>query len=96
MGRITKIIALLAPMWAPSEGQTDLMVEIIMRPREIHSPRIVWRKSSFSSSHSGQCIEIACVADSTLLRDSKNQTGPRLSFSSDSWREFLTSTKSAY
>lgn len=38
-----------------------------------------WRKSSFSGGDNGsQCVELTPCLDATLMRDSKNPTGPWL------------------
>ena len=47
-----------------------------------------WRTSSFSSS-SGACVEVAILAESVLVRDSKDRAGPVLRFSLPAWRTFL-------
>ncbi|HEX3784331.1 MAG TPA: DUF397 domain-containing protein [Pseudonocardiaceae bacterium] len=36
----------------------------------------VWRKSSYSGSDNGDCVELAGTLD--MLRDSKNPAGPAL------------------
>jgi hypothetical protein len=51
-----------------------------------------WRKSSYSGSSGGQCIEVA-VSGRVLVRDSKNPDGGRLGFSAHAWREFATRIK---
>jgi hypothetical protein len=49
-----------------------------------------WRKSSYSGgSTSSGCIEVAFVADQVGVRDSKNASGPRLSFPETAWRSFV-------
>ncbi|MEU0436415.1 DUF397 domain-containing protein [Streptomyces sp. NPDC006290] len=45
-----------------------------------------WRRSSRSGADSGQCCEVALLADGVLVRDSKQPEGPVLSFRSDAWR----------
>ena len=48
-----------------------------------------WRKSTASTS--GNCVEVACDANSEIfIRDSKDPNGPVLSLSSSQWTEFLT------
>jgi hypothetical protein len=52
-----------------------------------------WFKSSFSESN-GQCVEIAHLNDGTVgMRDSKNPTGPALTFTPGAWDTFLSATK---
>jgi hypothetical protein len=52
-----------------------------------------WFKSSFSESN-GQCVEIAYLNDGMVgLRDSKDPTGPALTFAPAAWDTFLTATK---
>jgi Domain of unknown function (DUF397) len=51
--------------------------------------RADWRKSSFSSSNGGQCVEVARnLPDTVAVRDSKDATGPVLVFTTDEWRSF--------
>ncbi|GAA3057219.1 DUF397 domain-containing protein [Actinokineospora globicatena] len=38
--------------------------------------QVRWRKSSFSGGNNGQCVELAHTL--TVVRDSKNPTGPTL------------------
>ncbi|MET7900415.1 DUF397 domain-containing protein [Streptomyces sp. NPDC005336] len=53
---------------------------------EIVSP---YRKSSHSGQE-GNCIEIADTADrGCAVRDSKDQSGPRLYFTGAAWQSFL-------
>jgi hypothetical protein len=50
------------------------------RPAEIR-----WRKSSFSGANGqGNCVEVA-LGDKTLVRDSKNPAGPRLTIRPAAW-----------
>jgi hypothetical protein len=52
-----------------------------------------WRKSSYSSSNSGNCIEVADNDSRVLVRDTKNRTGPILRFSADAWRRLVEQVK---
>jgi hypothetical protein len=52
---------------------------------------LVWNKSS-RSDDSG-CVEVALTAALVLVRDSKNLSGPHLTFSYDEWRTFLSSVR---
>lgn len=47
---------------------------------------LVWRKSSHSGgAEDGNCVEVA-LADTALVRDSKNASGDVLAFSVPAWR----------
>ncbi|RKT51723.1 DUF397 domain-containing protein [Saccharothrix australiensis] len=52
-----------------------------------------WFKSSRSAATSDACVEVRFVDTTVGVRDSKNTTGPRVSFSPRAWRSFLTSAK---
>ena len=47
-----------------------------------------WRKSTYSSSN-GSCVEVRRLPNSIEVRDTKDRTGPVLSFSSG--QDFVTS-----
>jgi uncharacterized protein DUF397 len=50
-----------------------------------------WHKSSHSgASGSSDCVEVAFVASSVGVRDSKNASGPRLTFPETAWRSFVS------
>lgn len=50
-----------------------------------------WRKASRSNSSGGDCVEVADnVPGRVLVRDSKDQAGPRLVFVPAAWRSFVT------
>ncbi|SDF92404.1 protein of unknown function [Lentzea fradiae] len=50
-----------------------------------------WRKSSYSGGDDvdDNCVEVA-FAQVVHVRDSKNTTGPQLSFSVEAWQGFVT------
>jgi hypothetical protein len=50
---------------------------------------ITWRKSTASGGGGGNCVQVAFIDDSVLVRDSKNPSGPVLSFSHSEWAAFL-------
>ena len=54
----------------------------------------MWRKSTRSGNNGGNCVEVATnLPGLVAVRDSKNPTGPTLTFTSAEWRTFLHSIK---
>ncbi|MFB7470962.1 DUF397 domain-containing protein [Kitasatospora sp. NPDC056184] len=52
---------------------------------------LTWRKSSYSGSEGGNCIEVAAsLTDTVPVRDSKDPDGPILTFTTTAWHSFLT------
>nr|WP_202532564.1 DUF397 domain-containing protein [Streptomyces sp. SID3212] len=55
---------------------------------------VTWRKSSYSNTDGGQCLEVADdFAAIVPVRDSKNPHGPMLTFPADGWSSFVTAVK---
>jgi len=55
---------------------------------------VIWRKSSYSGSNGGNCVEVAGnLPGIVAVRDSKDTHGPNLTFSRDEWRAFTTCIK---
>jgi hypothetical protein len=54
---------------------------------------ITWRKSTASGGGGGNCVQVAFTGESVLVRDSKDQSGPVLSFSYSEWAAFLVGTR---
>ena len=52
---------------------------------------IVWRKSTASGG--GNCVEVAFVDESVLVRQSRDPLGSVLSFTHADWMGFLNSTR---
>jgi hypothetical protein len=53
-----------------------------------------WRKSSYSGSNGGQCVEVATNLPSAVaVRDSKDVTGPELEFTGQAWSAFVAGIK---
>lgn len=49
-----------------------------------------WRKSTRSGSGGGDCVEVADNLSGVVgVRDSKDPTGPALTFAPNSWRAFV-------
>ncbi|MFC4019166.1 DUF397 domain-containing protein [Micromonospora sp. GCM10011542] len=54
----------------------------------------VWRKSTRSGGNGGNCVEVATnIANIVAVRDSKDATGPLLTFNAQAWTEFLRAAK---
>jgi hypothetical protein len=51
-----------------------------------------WRKSSYSGSNGGECVEVAAVG-AVLVRDTADRSGPVLTFAVDAWRVFTATMK---
>lgn len=50
----------------------------------------LWRKSSRSSTNGGACVEVADnLPDVVGVRDSKDPSGPVLTFTPAAWRAFI-------
>ena len=49
-----------------------------------------WRKSTYSSTN-GSCVEVRRLPESIEVRDTKDRNGPVLSFTAESWQEFVSS-----
>jgi hypothetical protein len=52
-----------------------------------------WKKSTRSGSNGGSCVEVRQYNDAIQVRDSKDPTGPVLTFDRDAWRAFLDTVK---
>jgi hypothetical protein len=53
----------------------------------------IWRKST-RSNNGGNCVEVADnLAEVVGVRDSKNPTGPALTFKPEAWASFVTAVK---
>lgn len=48
-----------------------------------------WRKSSYSGTGGGDCVEVAVSLAEIHVRDSKNPAGPRLMLAPTTWTAFL-------
>ncbi|WP_380281257.1 DUF397 domain-containing protein [Kitasatospora purpeofusca] len=55
---------------------------------------LVWFKSSYSGGEGGACVEVAEAAESVLVRDSKDKSGPQLAFSPAAWQSFVEFARS--
>ena len=55
-------------------------------------PAAAWRKSTYSNAD-GNCVEVAIGPTAVAVRDSKDRTGPVLTFAATEWQEFLRSLR---
>jgi hypothetical protein len=54
----------------------------------------VWHKASYSNGYGGDCIKVADLdGDHCAVRDSKNPTGPVLTFTAAEWAAFTASVR---
>lgn len=55
-----------------------------------------WRKSTRSGTNQGNCVEVADnLPGRVLVRDSKDRSGPALTFGPAAWSAFITTTRTA-
>lgn len=52
-----------------------------------------WRKSSYSSSNGGDCVEVGAAPRTVAVRDTKDPAGPALAFSQRGWQAFTRRVK---
>ncbi|MER7460472.1 DUF397 domain-containing protein [Micromonospora sp. NPDC126480] len=52
-----------------------------------------WFKSSKSGPNCDNCVEVAYVTGAVGVRDSKDRSGPALTFSPGGWRAFVTGAR---
>ncbi|MEV7283789.1 DUF397 domain-containing protein [Streptomyces sp. NPDC093252] len=54
------------------------------------TPELAWFKSSYSSTGSGDCVEVAACPSVIHVRDSKDRdNGPRLALTPTTWGDFI-------
>ncbi|MEU7260740.1 DUF397 domain-containing protein [Streptomyces rimosus] len=56
-------------------------------------PASAWRKSSYSGSNQGECLEVADGYSNVPVRDSKDPHGPALIFTGAAWSTFVADVK---
>uniref|UniRef100_A0AAU3GPS4 DUF397 domain-containing protein n=1 Tax=Streptomyces sp. NBC_01401 TaxID=2903854 RepID=A0AAU3GPS4_9ACTN len=62
--------------------------------RSLDLSAVSWRKSSYSNSDGGACLEVSDdLAAVVPVRDSKNPHGPALTFTADGWSSFVAAVK---
>jgi hypothetical protein len=62
--------------------------------RAIGLSNVTWRKSSYSNSDGGQCLEVSDDLPSLVpVRDSKDTSRTPLLFGAPAWQAFVTGVK---
>jgi Domain of unknown function (DUF397) len=59
------------------------------------SGALSWRKSSYSTSNGGNCVEVGTAPCTIAVRDSKAPHGPVLAVSREGWQDFTRRVKTA-
>ncbi|WP_329027505.1 DUF397 domain-containing protein [Streptomyces sp. NBC_00690] len=59
-----------------------------MRAPEV-APENTWKKSSYSDSQGGSCVETAAQAGQVGIRDSKDRNGPVVVVPANTWSTFV-------
>ncbi|MFJ6822031.1 DUF397 domain-containing protein [Streptomyces niveus] len=63
--------------------------------RSLDLSAVTWRKSSYSNSSGGECVEVSDdLAAIVPVRDSKTPHGPVLAFGASGWVSFVSAVKS--
>jgi hypothetical protein len=57
-----------------------------------NDPGARWRKASYSNGQ-GSCVEVGQAGPAVAVRDTKDQGGPSLAFTPDTWRRFTGQVK---
>ncbi|WP_432088379.1 MULTISPECIES: DUF397 domain-containing protein [unclassified Streptomyces] len=61
--------------------------------RAIDLNNVTWRKSSYSNTDGGNCLEVADNLPHIPVRDSKLPAGPALVFAAGAWAVFVDEVK---
>lgn len=62
--------------------------------RSIDLSVVKWRKSSYSNSDGGQCVEVSDSIPAVVpVRDSKNPNGPVMTVPAGAWSSFVAAVK---
>jgi hypothetical protein len=54
-----------------------------------------WRKSTYSGSNGGNCVEVGADGPAVLVRDTRDRAGAALAFGPAAWRRFAARIKDA-
>ncbi|MFC8075314.1 DUF397 domain-containing protein [Streptomyces sp. NPDC057307] len=62
--------------------------------RSLDLTAVTWRKSSYSNSDGGECVEVSDDFAAVIpVRDSKTPHGPVLAFDASGWASFVSAVK---
>ncbi|WP_329272664.1 DUF397 domain-containing protein [Streptomyces sp. NBC_01451] len=61
--------------------------------RTIDLSAVTWRKSSYSNTDGGQCLEVADNLFAVPVRDSKTPDAPALILRPTAWTSFVTAVR---
>ncbi|MBO0514139.1 DUF397 domain-containing protein [Streptomyces beijiangensis] len=65
-----------------------------MRDSRVELSAVEWRRSSYSNTQGGECVEVADGHPTLVpVRDSKRPQGPALLFPAPAWTAFLAQIK---
>jgi hypothetical protein len=56
---------------------------------------VTWRKSSYSGSNGGTCVEVGTAGPAVAVRDSKHPDAPQLAFTAGTWQAFTAQLKAS-
>lgn len=65
-------------------------MEMATKKFPVDLTQAIWFKSSKSGPNCDNCVEVAYVTGAVGVRDSKDKSGPALTFTSGGWRAFVT------
>lgn len=54
---------------------------------------MAWKKSTFSSGNTDNCVEARLAGDGVEVRHSKNPAGPAIAYTTAEWVAFLAGVK---
>ena len=57
---------------------------------------LTWRKSSYSTSNGGNCVEVGSALGTVAVRDSKSPDGTTLAIASGKWLAFTRRVKASF
>ncbi|NEA64137.1 DUF397 domain-containing protein [Streptomyces sp. SID12488] len=61
--------------------------------RSIDLSAVTWRRSSYSNTDGGQCLEVADNLSAVPVRDSKTPDAPALILRPTTWTSFVTAVR---